>query len=143
MSHPSLPTPAPVVEPDTEAFWAATAQGRLLLPHCAACESTFWYPRGLCPRCGSLDIDWTEASGRGTVYSFTVIRRGDGAYAEAAPYLLAYVELTEGPRLLTNLVGIEPDMARVGQPVEVTFDNTGHDVALPRFRPITQRGEDR
>ena len=129
----SLPAPAPVVNPETEAFWDATARGELLLPRCRACGYTIWYPRALCPSCGSTDVEWLPASGRGRVYSFTVIRRGEGAYREAAPYVLAYVELEEGPRMLTNLVEVEA--VRVGLPVEVVFHDTGAGNALPRFRP--------
>lgn len=130
-----LPAPAPVVNAETEAFWAATAQGRLLLPRCRTCGIATWYPRGLCPSCGATDIEWAEASGRGTIYSFTVIRRGEGAYREATPYVLAYVELDEGPRVLTNIVDCEPEAVQVGQTVDVVFHDTGEGNALVRFRP--------
>jgi uncharacterized protein len=132
-----LPAPAPQVSPETETFWAATADGRLVLPRCRACGQTFWYPRGLCPHCGATEIEWLDASGQGTIYSFTVIRRGEGAYREATPYVLAYVELAEGPRVLTNVVECEPDAVQVGQAVEVVFHATGEGPALPRFRPVT------
>jgi uncharacterized OB-fold protein len=131
-----LPTPAPVVSPETEAFWSATAEGKLLLPRCRACSATTWYPRGLCPSCGVTDLEWIEASGRGTVYSYTVIHRGEGAYRETTPYVLAYVELDEGPRLLTNVVDTDPGAVSVGQEVEVVFHDTGEGNALPRFRPV-------
>jgi uncharacterized OB-fold protein len=131
----SLPTPAPAVSPEAERFWNATAEGKLLLPRCRACASTFWYPRGLCPSCGATDLEWTEASGQGTIYSFTVIHRGEGAYRDATPYVVAYVELDEGPRLLTNVVDTDPDTVTVGQAVEVVFHDTGEGNALPRFRP--------
>jgi uncharacterized OB-fold protein len=132
-----LPAPAPVVVPETEVFWAATADGRLLLPHCPACGSTFWYPRGLCTSCGSTDIEWVDASGHGTIYSFTVIHRGEGAYRVATPYVVAYVELDEGPRILTNVVDCDPGAVEVGQGVQVVFHDTGEGNALPRFRPLT------
>ncbi|MGC1756056.1 MAG: Zn-ribbon domain-containing OB-fold protein, partial [Trebonia sp.] len=99
-----LPAPAPGVNPETRQFWDATAQGRLLLKRCLDCGSVIWYPRALCPECASLRTEWFEASGRGHVYSYTVNHRGEGAYAGAVPYVLAYVELNEVPRVMTNLV---------------------------------------
>jgi uncharacterized OB-fold protein len=131
----TLPAPVPAVNPETREFWAATAQGRLLLKRCLDCGSVIWYPRVICPECASLRTEWFEASGRGHVYSYTVNHRGQGEYAEAVPYVLAYVELDEGPRVMTNLVEAdEPDLA-VGLPVEVVFHGTGDGTALPRFRP--------
>ena len=131
----ALPAPAPAVNPETEEFWTATAQGRLLLKRCLDCGSVIWYPRAICPQCASLRTEWFQSSGRGHVYSYTVNHRGEGAYAGAVPYVLAYVELDEGPRVMTNLVEAdEPDLA-VGLPVEVAFHDTGEGTALPRFRP--------
>jgi uncharacterized OB-fold protein len=97
-----------------------------------------WYPRPFCPSCASTRVAWIEASGRGTVYSFTVNRRGQAdlpAYREAGTYVLAYVELEEGPRMLTNIVDCDPDSVHIGQRVEVVFHDTGQGTALPRFRP--------
>src|SRR5277367_994800 len=119
MNEGDLPAPAPAVMPETAAFWAATARGELLLARCPACGAVIWYPRGLCPDCGSTSVEWVAASGRGTVYSFTVVRRGEGRYREAVPYVLAYVELDEGPRMLTNIVDCPTEDVRVGQSVEV------------------------
>lgn len=130
-----LPTPEPEVTPETEPFWEATAEGRLLLKECGDCGRVHYYPRARCPHCGSAATDWTEATGRGTVYSFSVLRQAGGDYGEATPYVLAYVELEEGPRMLTNVVDCDPETVEVGMPVEVTFDAAGEDAALPRFRP--------
>jgi uncharacterized OB-fold protein len=135
MTTPQLPAPAPAVNPETRPFWDATAQGRLLLKQCRACGSVNWYPRTLCPACGSFDTEWIEASGQGTVYSFAVTRRGAGAYSDAAPYVLAYVELAEGPRVMTNIVDCDIEALQIGDAVEVTFHDTGQGAALPRFRP--------
>jgi uncharacterized protein len=132
---PQLPTPAPAVVPETEPFWAATAQGKLVLPKCAACETIIWYPKGLCTECGSVDIGWVEASGEGAVYTFSISRRGEGAYREATPFVLAYVELDEGPRVMTNIVGCSPESVRIGLRVRAVFDDTGEGSALVRFAP--------
>ena len=134
-TEPDLPAPAPVVNVETRPFWDATAEGRLLLVRCDGCGVTIWYPRGFCPECRSTATSWFEASGRGQIYSFTVVRRGEGPYREAGPYVLAYVELDEGPRIMTNIVGAEHAALRIGQPVEVVFHDTGEGPALPRFRP--------
>jgi uncharacterized OB-fold protein len=134
-----LPAPPPAVNPETRQFWEATAQGRLLLKRCLDCGSVIWYPRALCPECGSLRTEWFEAAGRGRVYSYTVNHRGQGAYAGAAPYVLAYVELDEGPRVMTNLVEAGEEELAVGLPVEVTFHDTGEGSALPRFRPANRK----
>lgn len=131
----SLPAPGPAVNPETEEFWTATAAGRLLLKRCLDCGSVIWYPRAICPECSSLRTQWFAASGRGRVYSYTVNHRGEGAYRDSAPFVLAYVELEEGPRVMTNIVGAEAAELAVGLPVEVAFHDTGEGCALPRFRP--------
>ena len=132
----TLPAPAPQVNVETKPFWDATTQGKLLIPRCNACSTLIWYPRQFCPECGSFDVSWIEASGKGTIYSFAVNRRGQGDYRDLV-YVLAYVELAEGPRMLTNIVDCDPDRLQVGQPVEVVFHDTGAGAALPRFRPTS------
>ena len=135
-----LPAPAPVVLPEVKQFWDATAEGRLLLPRCEDCRTVIWYPRPYCPVCASLRITWFAASGRGSIYSFTVNRRGQAdlpAYREAGQYVLAYVELEDGPRIMTNIVDCDPDSVRIGQPVELVFHDTGQGTALARFRPAS------
>ncbi len=133
-----MATPVPVVNPEVKVFWDATAEGRLLLPKCQECAGLIWFPRPFCPQCGSLKIDWVQASGKGTIYSFTVNRRGAGdlvEYKDPVPYVLAYVELEEGLRIMTNIVGCDPDSVKIGQAVEVVFHDTGQGSALYRFKP--------
>ena len=134
-----LPAPAPTVLPELKVFWDATAEGRLLLPRCNACQTVIWYPRPFCPSCAGLNVTWFEASGRGHIYSYTVNRRGQAnlpEYRGAPEYVVAYVELEEGPRVLTNIVECDPDSVAIGQPVEVVFHDTGQGSALIRFRPV-------
>jgi uncharacterized protein len=138
ISEQVLPAPVPFVNPEIKPFWDATAAGRLLLPRCQDCQAVIWYPRPFCPECASTNIDWFQASGRGSVYSYTINRRGQAdlpEYRNAGVYVLAYVELEEGPRVLTNIVDCDPDSVRIGQSVEVVFHDTGQGTALPRFRP--------
>jgi len=138
-----LPTPEPWVHQDAKPYWDAAAEGRLVLPRCTACGTVIWYPRGFCPSCSSFDVEWVEAPGTGSIYSFSIPRRGQGAYAEAAPYVLAYVELDlpegstdqVGPRVITNVVDCDPWSVSVGDRVEAVFHPTERGVALVRFRP--------
>lgn len=134
MNH-ALPAPSPGVTLETQPFWDATREGRLVLPRCDACEFVIWYPRRFCPACGSRNVSWFDAGGTGSVYTFTVVTKGGGAYRDAGPYVLAFVELDEGPRLMTNLVDVQPDAVFVGQRVTVVFTPTEDGNALPRFRP--------
>ena len=130
----ALPAPAPQPNLETQPFWDATAEGRFLLLRCEN-GHVIWYPRFLCPECRSTETTWVEASGRGTVYTYTIVRRGQGPFAPAAPYVVAYVELEEGPRILTNVVDVDPEQVRIGMPVEVVWHDTGEGSALYRFRP--------
>jgi uncharacterized protein len=128
-----LPTP----DQETQPFWDATQQGELLLQQCAACEHAYFYPRPFCPRCWSEDVSWLPASGRGSVYTWSVVHRNDlPPFPGRVPYVAAIVELEEGPRMMTNVVGCDLDALRVGMPVEVTFEEETDDITLPRFRPV-------
>ena len=129
-----LPAPSPQINVETQPYWDATAEGRLILARCKGCSTVIWYPRAFCPECESFDIEWIEASGKGTVYSFTINRRGQGDYRDLV-YVLAYVELEEGPRMLTNIVDCDPETITVGQSVQVVFHATKDGPSLPRFRP--------
>jgi uncharacterized protein len=131
-----LPVPQPEVNPETQQFWDATAAGQLLVKRCEDCDSLIWYPRSVCPECGSLRTRWQQVSGRGRIYSYTINHRGEGAYQGSAPFVLAYVELDEGPRMMTNIVEADSGGLSVGMPVEVVFHDTGAGNALPRFRPL-------
>lgn len=133
MKRGELPVPPLAESVELEPHLAGLREGRLLLPRCRRCAAVIWYPRAFCPQCGSLDVDWFEASGRGTIYSFTVVRRGQGPYATAAPYVLAYVELAEGPRVLTN-VNADPAALAIGTEVKAVVERDG-EAAILRFRP--------
>ena len=129
--------PRPTPSPTTEAFWAATAEHRFLLQRCRACDALQFYPKATCTSCGSSQLDWEPASGRGTVHAFTVARRATHpAFEGAEPYVVAIVELAEGPRVTANVVDCPVDDVRVGLPVELTWDEPGDDgIKLPLWRP--------
>ena len=136
MTGSSLPRPVPVISPETEPFWTATLDGRLRLTKCDVCGQVIWYPRPFCPQCGAWGTSWIDAEGVGSIYAYTVIGSGEGDY-RGLTYVLAYVELPEGPRLLTNIVSADVGDLYVGMPVEVVFERTDGPAALPRFRPVS------
>ncbi len=119
----------PETNPETKPFFDGAAQHKLMLPRCNACGRTHWYPRGVCPHCYSQDLRWIEASGKGTIYSFSVMKRA------AIPYAIAYVALAEGTTMLTNIVETDLDTIRIGQPVRVTFLPTEGGPPMPMFTP--------
>lgn len=132
-----LPTPEPIFDTDTEPYWRAAGQGQLLLTRCDHCRTYVWIPRPYCP----IDLaptSWVQATGRGTVYSHTTVHRGERAYAKRPPFVLAYVELDEGPRIMTNIIGCHPHDVAIGMPVRATFDpvEEHQGIAIPRFTPL-------
>lgn len=116
-----LPVVAPPYTAEAEPFWTAAADGRLVLPVCDACGHHIWYPRAWCPGCGNDSVTWTEMSGQGVVYATSVLRKAMGPWAAATPFLVAYVELDEGPRVLTNVVVDDPTSVRIGDQVRAIF----------------------
>ena len=136
MSRPVIP----VANFDTQPFWDGCARGELLLQRCSACGSVRHPPSPICAHCLSDRHTWVPASGRGKVYTFVVVRetRARG-WDKMVPYVVAVVELEEGPRMLSNLVSVEPDAVRIEMPVEATFAELDGTTKLPLFRP---RGTD-
>ena len=115
--------------PETREFWATAADGRFLLKVCTDCQRAHWYPRVVCPLCGSPRTEWREASGLGQLYAFSPARRAE------PPYILAYVTLDEGPTLLTNVVDARPEDLQLGQRVKVKFQAAAEGRLLPFFAP--------
>jgi hypothetical protein len=129
MAQRTIPAPQP--SPDTKPFWAAAAEGKLLLKKCRACGESHYYPRPLCPFCGSDATEWQAASGAGTLYSYSVMRRAE------VPYAIAYVTLDEGPTMMTNLVDCDFDRLRIGQRVRLVFTPTDGGAPVPTFTPAS------
>jgi len=128
--------PAPAADWETRAYWEGAARGELVLQRCGACGAVQHRPRALCVSCFAGEICHFVASGRGRVHTFTVTRQNQApGFAKACPYVLAYVELEEGPRLLTNVVGCDPAEVRIGMPVVVEFAATDGEFPVPVFRP--------
>jgi uncharacterized OB-fold protein len=134
-----LPTrPLPDTRNAGEKYWQAAAQGVLLVPKCLACARAFWHPRPRCPHCGSDQVDWITASGKGSVHTFTVVRQsGDPYFKSRLPYMVAMVELDEGPRMMSNIVDCAPEKLAIGMRVAVLFEAAAgtEGIAIPLFRP--------
>jgi uncharacterized protein len=124
----------PAVDWETRAFWEGAGRGELVLQRCRDCGQVQHRPRALCVSCFSDGIEHFVASGRGRVHSCTVTHQNH-AMAGITPYVLAWIELEEGPRLLSNVVGCEPSDVRMDMPVRVEFVSTDEDRGVPRFRP--------
>lgn len=119
----------PPINPETKAFWDAAAEGRLLLKKCLVCGQIHYYPRALCPYCFSERTEWLPASGRGSVYAYSVMRRAP------VPYAIAYVTLEEGVTMMTNLVDCDFDKLRIGQKVKLVFKPTDRGPPVAMFTP--------
>ena len=120
----------PDINMETAVYWESAKNGKLLVKTCKACGKLHYYPRTICPHCLSSDTDWVEASGRGSIYTYSVMRRTE------IPYVIAYVTLEEGVTMLSNIVECDVDDVTVGQAVEVVFRVTEGGLALPVFRPV-------
>ncbi|HZT67756.1 MAG TPA: Zn-ribbon domain-containing OB-fold protein [Acidimicrobiales bacterium] len=133
----------PPVSPEAAPFWDATRQRQLMLQWCRACDLPVHHPRVLCPRCGGTDLDWREAAGRGRVHAFTVLHRpGNPTMAERVPYVVALIDLEEGARMMSNVVGCEPGRVAVGMPVRVGWEDLPDGRALPVFEPAGEAAGD-
>jgi hypothetical protein len=120
---------------ESEPFFDAACEGRLLIQRCSACEEYQFYPRKICIHCGSANVEWAEASGRGSVHTYTVIhQQGMPGWRDEVPYVAAVIDLEEGVRMTSNVVECDPEDVHVDMPVRVTFVDEGMYV-LPRFRP--------
>jgi len=129
--------PLPRIDEESRGYWEALARHELYFQRCRDCGAKRFYPRALCPACLSSATEWIRASGRGTVYSFTVTHQNQApGFREELPYVLAIVELDEGVRMMTNVVGCAPDAVRVGMPVQVVFEDVTAEITLPKFRPV-------
>jgi uncharacterized OB-fold protein len=126
-----LPKPSATSRP----FWDAAKRHELILQRCGGCQAFIYYPRDRCPHCLSDQLQWAPVSGRGKVYSYTVVRRASTRSFADKPYVLAIVELDEGPRMTTN-VEAPPEAVKVGLPVTVCFDDVTPDRTLIKFKPV-------
>jgi len=126
--------PLPVSTSDTQAYWEAARQGKLLIQRCDSCGVAQFYPREFCVSCLSDDIAWVEASGKGRIYTFTLCHiPGNPAMADKLPYAIAMIDLDEGVRMLTEIIQSSQSHIRVGARVELVFEKLTEELSLPQF----------
>lgn len=131
-----MPRPLPrFPEADSEPFWRATKEHRLTYQTCNVCSTVVFYPKQHCTNCGSADLKWNESKGEGEVYTYSIVRANRSpAFREYVPYAVAYVDLDEGFRIMTNVVGVDPGDVKIGMRVKVKWEDH-EEVALPFFEP--------
>ena len=128
--------PLPDLTPEDRPFWEAARDHRFILPRCRDCSHVWFPPYLSCTQCMSPDREWFEASGRGTVWGYTIMEQPYvPGYRDELPYNVVLVELEEGPMVYSNLVGVPNDEIRPDIPVEALFDDVTDEVTLIRFRP--------
>jgi len=129
--------PVPRIDEESRGWFEGLARHELWLQRCRSCATIRFYPRAVCTVCLSPEVVWERASGRGTVYTFTVTHQNQApGFREMLPYVYAIVELEEGVRMPTNVVGCPPDAVRIGMPVGVVFEDVTPEITLPKFRPV-------
>jgi uncharacterized OB-fold protein len=137
---PSL-LPQPVSNADSLPYWNAARERRLVIRKCKACGALHFMPRHLCPVCWSDQLDWIDAKGAGQIHSFSVVHRAsDPAFASRVPYVIALVELDEGPRMMANILGADAMLVAIGDRVHVTFEDRGDGALIPQFERTAARG---
>lgn len=126
----------PVATAESAEYWAGCRRHELLIQRCSDCGRHQFYPRLMCAACAGRSLEWARASGRGRVKSFTIVRRAvSEAYVADVPYVVALIELEEGPTMMSNVVGCPVEDVRIGLPVEVVFEDWPGEVTVPKFRP--------
>jgi len=131
----ALPVPEP--NADSRPYWEAARERRLVVRRCRACGRHHFMPRGQCPSCWSVDLEWVDCSGFGRIYSLSVVHRAPTPdFAAVAPYTIALVDLDEGPRMFANVVGPGALEAAIGDRVQVTFEHRGGTALIPQFARV-------
>ncbi len=127
----------PLIDSESQPFWQAAREGRLLIMHCGSCGRPYFYPRRYCPRCWSDETEWRESSGRGAIYTYSVVHQNPAPpFSDWCPYAVLLVDLDEGVRMMANWDrSVAFDQLAVGLAVEVTFEAITEEISLPRFRP--------
>jgi uncharacterized OB-fold protein len=131
----STEKPLPVIDHDSAPYWEAAREGRLDIPLCGDCGKHHFYPRAICPYCHSDNLKFDTVSGRGVVHTFTIARRPAGpAFADDVPYVVALIELEEGPRMMSRIQTDDPETVQIGARVEVTFVKATDEITFPYFK---------
>ena len=129
--------PLPVADADSKEFWDSCHRHEMQLQKCNQCQKFYFPPGPVCPHCFSNDVKWEKVSGKGEVYSFVIVRRSPGPEWESSvPYVMADIELPEGVRLISNVVGCQPEDVKIGMKVQVTYDDVTEEISLPKYQPV-------
>jgi len=129
--------PIPTITAEMRPFYDAARRGELVVQRCRGCGALRFPARALCSECLAIDAEWTPVSGHGEVYSFNVMHQVyHPGFAAEVPYAVVLVKLAEGPKLISNLVGIAPADIRIGMPVRVVFEPLNDEITLPKFAPV-------
>jgi hypothetical protein len=133
---PPAVKPVPEPTPETQPFWDGCAAGELRIQRCTDCRVAYFYPRPVCPSCGSVAVEWFTTSGRASLYSYVINHRPARGFEDDAPYAIAVVQLAEGPRMMANLIGVPatPEDLVLDMPLRVVFEPRGG-ISLPQFTP--------
>ncbi|MFL5280746.1 MAG: Zn-ribbon domain-containing OB-fold protein [Rhodopila sp.] len=127
--------PVPVPDDISVPFFDGARDGRLMLQHCTGCGKWSFPVRERCPHCFAAKLEWRAASGRGTLYTFTIMHQVmNPGFASSVPYNVAQVDLEEGVRMVSNVIGISNEALKVGMKLEAVFEDVGDNVRLPKFR---------
>ena len=132
-----LPASGLQQDSDSRPYCEGLMQGELRIQRCSSCSKTVFYPRSICPHCFSDQLTWIVASGKGKIYSYTVVHQAFGPFAADIPFTIAIVELEEGIRMMTRIIDAPREHIAVEAEVRVTFEVVGEDLTLPYFRLIT------
>ena len=127
--------PLPTITDDNREFWGGCKQGKLRMQKCDDCGHIRYPISHVCPKCLSYNFKWTDLSGRGEVFSYVVFHQlYNKAFEKDIPYNVALVQLEEGPRMYSNVIGVDNDAVKVGDKLEVAFDPVTAEVTIPRFK---------
>ncbi len=130
----SAQIPQPLLDSDSRIYWEGLARSELRIQRCNACSRHVFYPRSICPHCFSDQLSWVTATGKGTIYSYTVVHQAYGPFADGVPFIIALVTLTEGVRMMTRIVEASHELVNIGAPVHVTFARVDEKITLPYFQ---------
>ncbi|MEH7177981.1 Zn-ribbon domain-containing OB-fold protein [Neobacillus vireti] len=126
----------PNINVETEPYWQGCRNHELLIQQCSDCGRHQFYPRIICTDCSSKNVKWVRASGKGKVLSYTIVHRAiSKAYKSEVPYVIALIDLDEGPTMMSNVIQCDPQNVKVGMEVEVVFEDWSEEITIPKFRP--------
>jgi uncharacterized OB-fold protein len=125
--------PKPIIDNDSRTYWEGVQNHKLLLQKCNDCHQYIFYPRIICPHCFSEHLTWEESSGQGEIHSYTVVHKGPPQFKEEAPYVIGIIDLKEGVRMLSRIVGDRNEI-QIGKPVSVIYQKVDDEVTLPYFQ---------